>query len=107
MLQIPLASAYLCPNCSCIGNCSVRCPACASSELLSLAGVLDREPEDDPQLSLERPVQLRCSEPAILAGQSAVGTVPFGLRRQNTQRSKTFELSGSITAMSASSLAHG
>ena len=46
MQHIPLASAYLCPNCSCIGNCSARCPACASSALLALAGVLDRKVED-------------------------------------------------------------
>jgi hypothetical protein len=44
MQHIPLASAYLCPDCNCIGNCSVRCPACASSVLLGLAGVLDRKP---------------------------------------------------------------
>jgi hypothetical protein len=51
MQHIPLASAYLCPNCSCIGNCSVRCPACASSALLGLAGILDRNAEDNAQIS--------------------------------------------------------
>jgi hypothetical protein len=45
--HIPLASAYLCPNCSSIGNSSKQCPACASPFLLSLAGVLDRAPETD------------------------------------------------------------
>jgi hypothetical protein len=50
MQHIPLASAYLCPNCSCIGNCSARCPACASSALLGLAGVLDRKVDDDTQI---------------------------------------------------------
>ena len=35
--HIPLASAYLCPNCSSIGNSSKQCPACASPFLLSLA----------------------------------------------------------------------
>jgi hypothetical protein len=54
MLHIPLASAYLCPNCGCVGNCSKRCPACASQFLLSLANVLDRVPEKYPQLSYER-----------------------------------------------------
>jgi hypothetical protein len=49
--HIPLASAYLCPNCSCIGNCSARCPACASSALLGLAGILNRNAEDDVQIS--------------------------------------------------------
>jgi hypothetical protein len=46
MLHIPLASAYLCPNCCCVGNCSERCPACASTALLGLASILDREPEE-------------------------------------------------------------
>jgi hypothetical protein len=53
-LHIPLTSAYLCPNCSCIGNCSKQCPACASPFLLSLANVLDRVPEEDVQISYER-----------------------------------------------------
>jgi hypothetical protein len=52
--HIPLASAYLCPNCSCIGNSSKQCPACASPFLLSVANVLDRAPEEDPQISYER-----------------------------------------------------
>ena len=43
MQHIALASAYLCPNCNSIGNWSVRCPACASSALLSLATILDRK----------------------------------------------------------------
>jgi hypothetical protein len=42
MLHIPLTFAYLCQDCNSIGNCSSQCPACASSVLLSLAGVLDR-----------------------------------------------------------------
>ncbi len=50
MQHIPLASAYLCPNCSSIGNCSARCPACASSALLALAVVLDRQVDDDAQI---------------------------------------------------------
>lgn len=51
--HIPLASAYLCPNCSSIGNSSKQCPACASPFLLSVAGVLDRapEPEHDAQFT--------------------------------------------------------
>jgi hypothetical protein len=43
MQHIPLASAYLCPDCNCIGNCAEYCPACASPVLLGLANVLDRE----------------------------------------------------------------
>jgi hypothetical protein len=54
MQHIPLASAYLCPNCSCIGNYSKECPACASTSLLCLANVLDRAPEEDVQISYER-----------------------------------------------------
>jgi hypothetical protein len=41
--QIPLKSAYLCPDCNTIGNSSRQCPACACEVLLSLAGVLNRE----------------------------------------------------------------
>jgi hypothetical protein len=52
--HIPLASAYLCPDCSCIGNSSKQCPACASPSLLSLARALDRVPEEDPQIRYER-----------------------------------------------------
>jgi uncharacterized protein (TIGR02284 family) len=45
MQHIPLASAYLCPDCNSIGNCADRCPACASPSLLGLASVLDRSVE--------------------------------------------------------------
>jgi RNA polymerase subunit RPABC4/transcription elongation factor Spt4 len=41
---IPLAHAYLCPNCNAIGNNARQCPACASEALMSLAVVLDRKP---------------------------------------------------------------
>lgn len=47
MQHIPLASAYLCPDCNCIGNCASQCPACASPVLMALANVLDRKPERD------------------------------------------------------------
>ena len=52
--HIPLVSAYLCPNCGSIGNSSKQCPACASPFLLSLANVLDRVPEANPQISYEQ-----------------------------------------------------
>ena len=42
-LHIPLPTAYLCGDCSCIGNNSMRCPACASEVLMNLAGVLNRD----------------------------------------------------------------
>jgi hypothetical protein len=43
MLQyIPLTSAYLCQDCDCVGNSATRCPACASTALLGLACVLNR-----------------------------------------------------------------
>lgn len=51
MVHFPLASAYLCPDCNCIGNCPEQCPACASVVLMGLAGVLDRETEQNTQLS--------------------------------------------------------
>lgn len=47
MQLIPLSSAYLCQDCNCIGNNANHCPACASSALLGLAGVLDREPKKE------------------------------------------------------------
>ncbi len=44
MLQhIPLDSAYLCQDCNSVGDCSTKCPACASRILLGLAAVLDRK----------------------------------------------------------------
>jgi hypothetical protein len=45
MQHIPLSSAYLCQDCNCVGNCAGQCPACASSVLMNLSGVLDREVE--------------------------------------------------------------
>ena len=54
MQHIPLAKAYLCPNCNCIGNCSEQCPACASKALMGLANLLDRIPDDDTQLGYAR-----------------------------------------------------
>ena len=47
MQHIPLSSAYLCQDCNCVGNCAEQCPACASSVLMSLSGVLDREVDRD------------------------------------------------------------
>jgi hypothetical protein len=46
MQHIRLSSAYLCPDCNCIGNCAEQCPVCASPILLALANVLDREVEN-------------------------------------------------------------
>jgi ferredoxin len=43
MQHIPLRSAYLCQDCNSIGNCAERCPACASSVLMNLSCVLDRD----------------------------------------------------------------
>jgi excinuclease ABC subunit A len=44
MLQyIPLTSAYLCQDCDCVGNSATHCPACASTALLGLACVLNRD----------------------------------------------------------------
>jgi hypothetical protein len=43
MQHMPLSSAYLCEDCHCVGNCAGQCPACASTALLCLAGILNRE----------------------------------------------------------------
>jgi hypothetical protein len=53
MQHMPLNSAYLCQDCSSVGNCSKQCPACASSVLIGLATVLDREEEDSKVLAFE------------------------------------------------------
>jgi hypothetical protein len=47
MQHIPLTSAYLCQDCNSVGNSSRQCPACASEVLMGLAGVLDREVEEE------------------------------------------------------------
>ena len=44
--HIPLTGAYLCQDCNSVGNCAMNCPACASTTLLGLAGVLNREEEE-------------------------------------------------------------
>jgi hypothetical protein len=44
MIQyFPLESAYLCQDCNTISDNSGSCPACASTVLMNLASVLDRE----------------------------------------------------------------
>jgi hypothetical protein len=43
--HFPLTSAYLCQDCSAIGNNANKCPACASEVLMSLAVVLNRANE--------------------------------------------------------------
>jgi hypothetical protein len=47
MQHMPLADAYLCADCHCVGNCASRCPACASGALIGLAGVLNREEREE------------------------------------------------------------
>jgi len=43
MQHIPLKNAYLCQDCNSVGNCAEQCPACASTVLMNLSCVLDRE----------------------------------------------------------------
>jgi hypothetical protein len=43
--HFPLAAAYLCQDCNSVSNCAMQCPACASTVLLNLATVLNREVE--------------------------------------------------------------
>jgi hypothetical protein len=47
MQHMPLSTAYLCEDCSCIGNCAEQCPACASLALMGLAGVLNRRQKEE------------------------------------------------------------
>lgn len=42
LVHIPLSRAYLCQDCSEIGNSANWCPACTSTSILPLARVLDR-----------------------------------------------------------------
>jgi ferredoxin len=42
-VHIPLTSAYLCQDCNSVGNCSTQCPACASTALMNLSTVLNRD----------------------------------------------------------------
>jgi len=60
MQHIPLSSAYLCQDCNSVGNCAMQCPACASVVLMGLAGVLDRELEDEV-------VEIYSRRPALVA----------------------------------------
>ncbi len=41
MQYIPLTSAYLCQDCNCVGNSASQCPACTSTVLLGLSGILN------------------------------------------------------------------
>ena len=50
--HMPLSAAWLCQDCNSIGNCAKRCPACASSVLMSLATVLDRRGEDTEEVQV-------------------------------------------------------
>lgn len=40
--HFPLTGAYLCQDCNAVCNNAMSCPACASTVLLGLAGVLNR-----------------------------------------------------------------
>ena len=58
MTQIALASAYLCAECSTVGDSAMQCPACGAQHgLLSLACGLDREPPP----SLDRRILDACA----------------------------------------------
>jgi hypothetical protein len=43
--HFPLTCAYLCQDCSAIGNNANQCPACASEVLMSLSAILNRADE--------------------------------------------------------------
>lgn len=45
MQHMPLTNAYLCQDCNCVGNNAMQCPACASTALMGLAAILNREEE--------------------------------------------------------------
>lgn len=58
MQHIPLSSAYLCQDCDSVGNCAWQCPACASSVLMNLSGVLDREVDSEENLAINRTIPM-------------------------------------------------
>jgi hypothetical protein len=66
--HIPLNQAYLCQDCDEIGNSSMRCPACASEVLLSLAGIFDRREIQEALGAnvLLFPAQVACSPQVLL-----------------------------------------
>lgn len=63
--HMPLASAYLCEDCHCVGNCAEQCPACASEALMGLAGVLNREKPSE-----QSPVTIASASRPIRKGKS-------------------------------------
>jgi hypothetical protein len=52
--HMPLTQAYLCQDCNSIGNCAQHCPACASEAIMGLSGVLNRNTEEDAEISYTR-----------------------------------------------------
>ena len=55
---IPLQSAYLCADCNNVVACSTQCLSCASTSLLSLARVMDRQERvHEPMRSLSAAVR--------------------------------------------------
>lgn len=55
MIYIPRDKAYQCLDCGGIGNQSTSCPACASTHLQGIAGVLDRVTDAEERRLLHRP----------------------------------------------------
>ncbi len=53
-VHIPLDAAYVCLDCNSVGNCAMQCPACASTMLMGLAGVLNREVDAVVEQVVER-----------------------------------------------------
>jgi hypothetical protein len=62
MQHMPLTCAYLCADCHCVGNCASHCPACASSALIGLASILNRE--ENEELS---PAPIQFARPASIS----------------------------------------
>jgi hypothetical protein len=56
--HIPLSSAYLCVDCNCISDDSVKCPACTSGAVMPLAMWLNRKSVDSSKESESEECQL-------------------------------------------------
>jgi len=52
--SIPLASAVLCVNCSCISTSKGACVDCGSHSLLNLSAVLDRSGDWDEVIEVDK-----------------------------------------------------
>lgn len=54
IVSIPLEQSWLCMDCDAVCNSAISCPGCAGNVLMSLANVLNREPERPAESDVDR-----------------------------------------------------